>query len=117
MTKHLTAAAVTLTLASAGCSIDVRGEEMVFHDEKRFTVTEPLELVLSTFDGAIEVRSWDRNEVLVQIARRGRVRESSRCRARRRHRRVQAHVGRVRQRADGFAQPAPECPHAAASSR
>ena len=70
MTKYLTAAAVTLTLASAGCSIDVRGEEMVFHDEKRFTVTEPLELVLSTFDGAIEVRSWDRNEVLVQIARR-----------------------------------------------
>src|SRR5688572_23099114 len=70
MTKHLTAAAVILTLASAGCSIDVRGEEMVVHDEKRFTVTEPLEVVLATFDGAIEVRSWDRDEVLVRIDRR-----------------------------------------------
>jgi len=56
--------------ASAGCSIDVRGEEIVVREEKRFTVTEPLELALTTYDGSIEVRSWDRNEVLVEIERR-----------------------------------------------
>jgi len=57
-------------VASVGCSIDVRGEEIVVREEKRFTVTAPLELALMTYDGAIEVRSWDRNEVLVEIERR-----------------------------------------------
>jgi hypothetical protein len=54
----------------AACSIDVRGDEIVVREERRFTVGKDLELSLTTFDGAIEVRSWDRSEVLVEIERR-----------------------------------------------
>lgn len=61
---------VTCVLASAACSIDVGGEEAVVNEEKRFPVNGTIDLSLTTFDGAIEVRSWDRNEVLVRIERR-----------------------------------------------
>src|SRR3970040_976111 len=59
--------------ASIGCSIDVRGSETSQREEKRFPLSgsEPAELNLRTFDGAIQVRSWDKNEVLVEIERRG----------------------------------------------
>lgn len=57
-------------LATAGCSIDVSGEESVVTEEKRFTVTASPELDLETFDGPIEIKSWDRNEVLIRIDRR-----------------------------------------------
>ncbi len=57
-------------LASAACTIDVGGEEAVVNEEKRFPVTGNVDLTLTTFDGSIEVRSWDRNEVLVRIERR-----------------------------------------------
>ena len=60
-----------LALGSAACSIDVRGEGIVTREEKRFTVSGALELNLRTFDGSIQLKSWDRNEVLVQIERRG----------------------------------------------
>ena len=36
-----------------------------------FLPTEPVDLKLQTFDGTIVVRSWDKNEVLVEIERRG----------------------------------------------
>ena len=62
---------MTLVAAStAACSIDLQGEETVGREDRRFTVEGPLEVVVSTFDGAIDVRSWDRAEVLVQIERR-----------------------------------------------
>jgi hypothetical protein len=61
---------VGLAAVPAGCSIDVRGDEIVVREERRFTVAGDLELALTTFDGAIEVRSWDRPEVLVEIERR-----------------------------------------------
>jgi hypothetical protein len=71
MPRSFVTACIAVGLAaSGGCSIDVRGEEIVVREEKRFTVTAPLELALMTYDGAIEVRSWDRNEVLVEIERR-----------------------------------------------
>jgi len=39
--------------------------------EKRFTVTGTPDLSLITFDGPIEVRAWDRSEVVVEIEKRG----------------------------------------------
>lgn len=36
-------------------------------DEKRFSVDGKPEVVLSTFDGSIEIRSWDRPDVLVVV--------------------------------------------------
>jgi Toastrack DUF4097 len=60
-------------VGSGACSIDVRGNEASAREEKRFTVsaTDPVDLKIQTFDGAITVRSWDKNEVLVEIERRG----------------------------------------------
>jgi hypothetical protein len=60
-----------LCLGSAACSIDVRGEGIVTREEKRFTVKGRADLGLRTFDGSIQLKSWDRDEVLVEIERRG----------------------------------------------
>jgi hypothetical protein len=62
-----------VAIGSAACSIDVRGSEVSTREEKRFTVSAnaPVDLNVRTFDGTISVRSWDRNEVLVEIERVG----------------------------------------------
>jgi hypothetical protein len=58
------------SLAATGCSIDVRGDEIVVREERRFPVQGELDLALTTFDGSLEVQSWSRPEVLVEIERR-----------------------------------------------
>jgi DUF4097 and DUF4098 domain-containing protein YvlB len=60
-----------LALTSAACSIDVSGEGNVSREEKRFTISGAADVTLRTFDGSIQLKSWDRNEVLVEIERRG----------------------------------------------
>jgi hypothetical protein len=63
--------AVTLAVATAGCSIDVSGRNnVVVREERRLPVTGEPELELTTFDGSVDVRGWDRNEVLVQMEKR-----------------------------------------------
>jgi hypothetical protein len=55
-----------------GC-INISGDDFgrfVKRDEKRFNVDGKPEVVLATFDGSIEIRSWDRPEVLVVIEKR-----------------------------------------------
>ena len=59
---------VCLPLA-VGC-VNISSQDLgriVSRDEKRFTVDGKPEVVLSTFDGSIEIRSWDRPDVLVVI--------------------------------------------------
>jgi DUF4097 and DUF4098 domain-containing protein YvlB len=46
-------------------------------DEKRFTVDGKPDVVLSTFDGSIEIRSWDRPDVLVIVERRAATKEGA----------------------------------------
>lgn len=65
-----TTALATLVLA-AGCSINVDNQGHIEREDKRFTVRGVADLNLSTFDGAIEVRGWDRDEVMVEIEKRG----------------------------------------------
>jgi DUF4097 and DUF4098 domain-containing protein YvlB len=64
---------ILIAAAATGCSIDVQGSQTSTREEKQFTVsaTEPVDLRIQTFDGAINVRSWEKNEVLVEIERRG----------------------------------------------
>jgi DUF4097 and DUF4098 domain-containing protein YvlB len=66
-------AAALALLFSAACSVDVRGSEVSTREEKHMTVsaTEPVDLTIRTFDGSIAVRSWDKNEVLIEIERVG----------------------------------------------
>jgi hypothetical protein len=61
---------ISVLALGAACSIDVRGEGIVTREEKRFTVNGQLDLNLRTFDGSVQLKSWDRNEVLVEIERR-----------------------------------------------
>ena len=71
MNSHLVRMLIGVgVLASAACSVDVGGEQAVLNEEKRFPVQGKVDLTLSTSDGSIEVRSWDRNEVSVRIERR-----------------------------------------------
>lgn len=65
-------AAVLLGATLAACDITIGAAEVTVKEEKRFTVSGPSTLDLSTFDGSIRVRGWDRAEVLVEVEKRGR---------------------------------------------
>lgn len=62
-------------LASA-CVVNVDSQGQVVRDEKRFGVEGAPEVRLATFDGPIEIQSWERPEVLVEIEKRGPTREA-----------------------------------------
>lgn len=64
------AAMLALGCLSSACSIDVAGAGVTVLEEKTFTLTGQPELTLHTGDGSIEVRSWDRNEIRLEIHRR-----------------------------------------------
>jgi len=68
------AVALTVLLASSGC-IDVIGARVdnryVEREEKRFQAGAKPEVSLSTFDGSIEIRPWDKHEVEVIVEKRG----------------------------------------------
>jgi outer membrane lipopolysaccharide assembly protein LptE/RlpB len=53
MRNHITRALIALAaLGTTACSIDVRGDDTVVREEKRFTVTGAPDLQLRTFDGS-----------------------------------------------------------------
>jgi DUF4097 and DUF4098 domain-containing protein YvlB len=64
----------TASLASSACTIDVQGEgygkEVVVREQKRITLTGMPNVTIRTFDGSIELRPWDRDEILLDIERR-----------------------------------------------
>jgi DUF4097 and DUF4098 domain-containing protein YvlB len=73
------AAALAAIAAGPGC-VDIIGADLaryVQRDEKHFAVTGKPDVTVSTFDGAIEVRPWDRQEVQVVIERRGTTKEAA----------------------------------------
>ena len=63
----LAAAVVT----ASGCTVQLDGHAFVEREEKRFPSGAAPDITLATFDGAIQVRPWDRPEVLVEIEKRG----------------------------------------------
>ena len=70
--RALLVSLAALAVLSAGCVVSVDREGYIQRIEKRFTVgAAPADVRLDTFDGAVEVRSWDRPEVLIQIDERG----------------------------------------------
>ncbi len=64
-------ALAAFALLATGCEITVDAGPYSVHEEKRFSVSGTPSLSLTTFDGSVEVRSWDRDEVLVEIEKRG----------------------------------------------
>ena len=65
------AALVAAALALAACDVTIGASEYSVREEKTFTVTGQARLALSTFDGSIAVRGWDRNEVVVEVEKVG----------------------------------------------
>lgn len=76
MKSVLPAAALAVTLPfTAGCVV-VDSHGLIEREEKRFTVSGTPEVRLTTFDGAIEIRSGETRRVLVEIEKRGPTKEA-----------------------------------------
>ena len=65
------AAVLALAVAvSTACSINLNAEQFVKKEQKTFAVSGTADVELKTFDGSIEVTSWDKPEVAITIERR-----------------------------------------------
>ena len=65
-----TAVLVVCAAAAPACEVNLNTEGVTSKDTRTFAVTGQPDLTLETFDGAIEIHSWDRNEVEVEIEKR-----------------------------------------------
>jgi DUF4097 and DUF4098 domain-containing protein YvlB len=70
MRLTVTACLLVASAPFAACEVNLHTEGLSARETKTFTVTGPPQLVLDTFDGAIELHSWDRPEVEVEIEKR-----------------------------------------------
>jgi DUF4097 and DUF4098 domain-containing protein YvlB len=69
-------ALLALGLVSGGCVVHVDTQAQIVREEKRFRVSGVPDLQLVTFDGSIEIRAWDKPEVLVEVEKRGATKEA-----------------------------------------
>jgi hypothetical protein len=69
-------AALLAATASSACHVSVDSQGHTVREDHRFTVTGQPEIRLTTFDGSIEIRSWDQPEVLVEVEKRGPTKEA-----------------------------------------
>ena len=76
--KFQCAAAGALLAAglSTGCTVTVDSQSQIVREEKRFKVPEGADVRVTTFDGSIQVHSWDREEVLIEVEKRAATRET-----------------------------------------
>jgi hypothetical protein len=61
------AATMALSAALAGCTVNVNTEGATAQETHTFTVGAAPAVVLDTFDGSIQVHSWDRSEVEIIV--------------------------------------------------
>ena len=61
---------------AAGCTVTVDSQGQSVHEEKRFTISGTPLVTATTFDGSIQVQSWDNPDVLVEIEKRGPTRDA-----------------------------------------
>src|SRR4029453_18572163 len=76
MNRPLHALCLTAVLASTACAVNIDQEGYIAREEKRFPAETAVDLHLYTFDGAVEVRSWDRPEILIEVEKRGQDQEA-----------------------------------------
>jgi DUF4097 and DUF4098 domain-containing protein YvlB len=76
--KFSPAAGVALlaTLSGTACTVTVDSHSQVVREERRFTVEGTPDVRVTTFDGSIQIQSWDRPDVLIEIEKRGARKES-----------------------------------------
>jgi DUF4097 and DUF4098 domain-containing protein YvlB len=63
--------AALLAVGLSACDITVGAAEYKVREEKRFAITGASQVHLSTFDGSIEIRGWDRPEILIEVEKQG----------------------------------------------
>jgi DUF4097 and DUF4098 domain-containing protein YvlB len=63
-------AIVSAAAISTACEVNLNSEGLTTRETRNFKLTGQPEVVLDTFDGAIEIHSWDRDEVEVEIEKR-----------------------------------------------
>ncbi len=61
-----------LAAGAAGCVVRVDTDGVRVREEKRFTTKGRPTVHLATFDGSIVIRGWDRDEISVEVEKRGR---------------------------------------------
>lgn len=69
--RSVPAVALGLGLLSAGCTVTVDSHSEIVREERRFKVDGRADLRVSTFDGSIEIQSWDKPEIVVEVEKRG----------------------------------------------
>ncbi|MEO5897583.1 MAG: DUF4097 family beta strand repeat-containing protein [Vicinamibacterales bacterium] len=68
--------AVLCAASAAGCTVTVDSQSEIVREEKRFKISDTADLRVTTFDGSIQIRGWDKPDVLIEIEKRGPTRES-----------------------------------------
>jgi hypothetical protein len=66
-----TAGLAAAMVGSQACVVSMDHEGTIERLDKRFSVEKTADLSLISFDGNIEVRAWDKPEILVQVEKRG----------------------------------------------
>jgi DUF4097 and DUF4098 domain-containing protein YvlB len=66
---------VASALASA-CAITADSQAQIVREERRFAASGTPDVRLTTFDGSIEIQSWNRPDVVIEIEKRGATREA-----------------------------------------
>ena len=61
---------LVVAVCFAACEVNLNSEGIVSRETKKFAVTGTPDVQLDTFNGAIDVHSWDRSEVEVEIEKR-----------------------------------------------
>lgn len=64
------ALALAGAVATGGCVVSLDSQGHTAREERRFDVSGAPDVRVTTFDGSIQVRSWDRAEVLIEIEKR-----------------------------------------------
>lgn len=70
LTSGVLASCLLATALGTGCVVTVDANRYTEREEKRFQVNGVPDISLNTFDGSIELRSWDRPEVRIDIEKR-----------------------------------------------
>ena len=77
MPRLLSATVLTAAVVCGqACDFNIDHQAYIERDEKRFAANKVLEIHLYTFDGPIEIRSWDRPEAVIEIEKRGQNKEA-----------------------------------------
>jgi DUF4097 and DUF4098 domain-containing protein YvlB len=72
----LTGALVATATLGSACVVSVDSQGQIVRDEKRYKVSGTPDLRLTTFDGSIEIQSWDRPDVAIDVEKRGPTKEA-----------------------------------------